>query len=117
MDRLKMSVLYGADAVYLAGTSFGMRAFAGNFTPEEMEEYENSLKNMSDYYNIIDSAAELAEKRGREAGMAEGLAKGREEGREEGRNQTIRQLLESGMSIDMIAEALNLTNEERLQFR
>ena len=36
MDRLKMSVLYGADAVYLAGTSFGMRSFAGNFTPEEL---------------------------------------------------------------------------------
>ena len=31
-----MAVLYGADAVYLAGTDFGMRAFAGNFTPEEL---------------------------------------------------------------------------------
>ena len=36
MERLKMSVLYGADAVYLAGTTFGMRSFAGNFTPEEL---------------------------------------------------------------------------------
>ena len=36
MERLKMSVLYGADAVYLAGTSFGMRSFAGNFTPKEL---------------------------------------------------------------------------------
>ena len=36
MERLKMSVLYGADAVYLAGTSFGMRSFAGNFTPDEL---------------------------------------------------------------------------------
>ena len=36
MERLKMSVLYGADAVYLAGTDFGMRSFAGNFTPEEI---------------------------------------------------------------------------------
>ena len=38
MERLKMSVLYGADAVYLAGTSFGMRSFAGNFTPEELPQ-------------------------------------------------------------------------------
>ena len=38
MERLKMAVLYGADAVYLAGTSFGMRAFAGNFTPEELPQ-------------------------------------------------------------------------------
>ena len=38
MERLKMSLAYGADAVYLAGTDFGMRAFAGNFTPEEMKQ-------------------------------------------------------------------------------
>ncbi len=36
MEKLKMAVLYGADAVYLAGTSFGMRSFAGNFTAEEL---------------------------------------------------------------------------------
>ena len=36
MERLQMAVLYGADAVYLAGTSFGMRSFAGNFSPEEL---------------------------------------------------------------------------------
>ncbi len=36
MEKLQMAVLYGADAVYLAGTSFGMRSFAGNFTPEEL---------------------------------------------------------------------------------
>ncbi len=36
MERLKMAVSYGADAVYLAGTSFGMRSFAGNFTPDEL---------------------------------------------------------------------------------
>ena len=36
MEQLNMSVLYGADAVYLAGTSFGMRSFAGNFSPEEL---------------------------------------------------------------------------------
>ena len=36
MERLRLAVLYGADAVYLAGTSFGMRSFAGNFTNEEL---------------------------------------------------------------------------------
>ena len=36
MERLRMAVLYGADAVYLAGTAFGMRSFAGNFSPEEL---------------------------------------------------------------------------------
>ena len=38
MERLKMAVLYGADAVYLAGTSYGMRAFAGNFSDEELPQ-------------------------------------------------------------------------------
>lgn len=37
MERLKMAVLYGADAVYLAGTDFGMRAFAGNFPAEQLQ--------------------------------------------------------------------------------
>ena len=36
MEKLNMAVRYGADAVYLAGTSFGMRSFAGNFTQEEL---------------------------------------------------------------------------------
>ena len=36
MERLHMAVRYGADAVYLAGTSFGMRSFAGNFDDEEL---------------------------------------------------------------------------------
>ena len=38
MDRLITAVRYGADAVYLAGTSFGMRATAGNFTPDELRQ-------------------------------------------------------------------------------
>ena len=38
MERLRMAVLYGADAVYLAGESFGMRSFAGNFTGEALPE-------------------------------------------------------------------------------
>ena len=37
-ERLKLAVAYGADAVYLAGTTFGMRSFAGNFTPQELPE-------------------------------------------------------------------------------
>jgi len=38
MERLQMAVAYGADAVYLAGTTFGMRSFAGNFTPEQLAQ-------------------------------------------------------------------------------
>ena len=37
-EKLKAAVRFGADAVYLAGKSFGMRAGAGNFTLEEMAQ-------------------------------------------------------------------------------
>lgn len=36
LEKLKIAFHYGADAVYLAGQAFGLRAFAGNFTLEEM---------------------------------------------------------------------------------
>ncbi len=38
LEKLKIAVLYGADAVYLGGTSFSLRAKAKNFTKEEMAE-------------------------------------------------------------------------------
>ena len=37
-ERLQMAVRYGADAVYLAGKSYGMRAKCGNFSDEELKE-------------------------------------------------------------------------------
>ena len=38
LEKMKMAVLYGADAVYLGGKAFGLRAFGGNFTYEELKE-------------------------------------------------------------------------------
>ncbi len=35
-ERLKMAILYGADAVYLAGRQFGMRSSAVNFQDEDL---------------------------------------------------------------------------------
>ena len=37
-EKMKAAILYGADAVYLAGNVFGMRAAADNFTNEELKE-------------------------------------------------------------------------------
>ena len=37
-EKLKMALLDGADAVYLGGKAFGLRAFGGNFTNEELQE-------------------------------------------------------------------------------
>lgn len=38
LEKLKMAIIYGADAVYLGGVQFGLRAFAKNFTMDELTE-------------------------------------------------------------------------------
>ncbi|AOY77036.1 peptidase U32 family protein [Clostridium formicaceticum] len=38
LERLKIAVIYGADAVYLGGEIFGLRAAAKNFNLEDLEE-------------------------------------------------------------------------------
>lgn len=38
LEKLKIAVLYGADAVYLGGTNFGLRAKAKNFDYDQMKE-------------------------------------------------------------------------------
>ena len=72
----------------------------GKFTPDELKEYEKSLNNMSDYYNIIDSAVARAEK----AAL--------ERGREEARLESARKLKQMGVAAEIIAEATGLSIEE-----
>ena len=38
LERLKVTLSYGADAVYIGGEAFGLRAKAKNFSMEEMAE-------------------------------------------------------------------------------
>ena len=38
LEVLKIAVIFGADAVYIGGEAFGLRAKAKNFSPEEMKE-------------------------------------------------------------------------------
>ena len=71
----------------------------GNFTPKEYEQYQKSLKVMSDYYNIIDNAVEEAEKRGR----AEGV--------KENKLETAKKMKERGIAYDIISECTGLTIE------
>ena len=71
---------------------------------------ERDLRNQMAYAKKTAIEEGLAE--GRAAGRAEGRIEGLAEGRAEGRAETIRQLLESGISLDVIAGALNLSPEE-----
>ncbi|HLR34850.1 MAG TPA: U32 family peptidase [Tissierellales bacterium] len=38
IDKLKMAIIYGADAVYLGGEEFGLRKASKNFTLDEIDE-------------------------------------------------------------------------------
>ena len=47
LEKLKIALAYGADAVYLGGRQFGLRAYADNFSLEDMKEgidYAHKLK-------------------------------------------------------------------------
>ena len=87
----------------------------GNFTPDEMRQYYNSLENMGDYDNIIHTAQEEAEKRGLEKGLArgraEGLVEGRAEGRTEAQEEMARKLKALGVDIDTIIEATGMDRD------
>ncbi len=74
MEKLKIAYLYGADAVYCAGKSFGLRANAQNFTLEELKQavkyahrrhkrlyvtvnilfHEKELENLDAYLKALD---------------------------------------------------------------
>lgn len=38
MEKLKMAFIYGADAVYIGGEKFGLRAQAGNFSIDDIKK-------------------------------------------------------------------------------
>lgn len=47
MSKLKTAFYFGADAVYIGGKQFSLRALAGNFTDEEMVEAVNYAHSIS----------------------------------------------------------------------
>ena len=70
------------------------------FTPVELKEYEDSLKTYRDLKNSLDTAEE------------KGRVEGRVEGRENEKIATIQRLFASGASVDIIAVATGLTQDE-----
>ena len=78
------------------------------FNPQELHEYEDSLKAYRDIKNSIDTALEL----GREQGLAEGIEQGRAEGKAEGRAQIALSMLAKGLDIATVSELTGLSVEE-----
>lgn len=88
-------------------------AYMAKWSPEKKDIYKVLMTKEEEMRNIMREHEEDAYNDGLAIGREEGREEGREKGREEGRIGTIRQLLESGMSVDLIAQALNLTEEEK----
>lgn len=76
LEKLKVAVSYGADAVYLGGQNFGLRSAADNFTETELKEgvefahehgaqvyvvlnsflYDKELDDLPDFLKILEEA-------------------------------------------------------------
>ena len=98
-------------------TDFGFKklfeaAEIAKFTPRELNEYEDSLKNYRDMFSVISTA----EQKGHAAGLAEGLEQGLEQGRTEGeirKAMEIAQALKSsGMPLAEISRITGLSNNQ-----
>ena len=89
------------------------------FTPEELREYEDSLKAYRDIKNSIETAKRegIAEGRregiaeGRREGIAEGRAAGMTEGRAEEKMAVARIMKAKGFAISVVAEVTRLPKE------
>lgn len=77
LERLKVALLYGANAVYLAGQSFGLRSASDNFSEIELQEgvrfaherdakvyvtlnaflHDHELKQLPDYIRFLEESA------------------------------------------------------------
>ncbi len=94
------------------------------FTPEQLSEYEDSMKAYRDIVNAVNTAKEDGFAEGEAKGRAEGEAKGRAEGEAKGRAEgeaigvakgvhiAALNLKAMGMSVEMISQATGLSAEE-----
>lgn len=77
LEKLKVAVQYGADAVFIGGQAYGLRSRAGNFTFEQMEE---GVQFATKYGAKVYVAANMVMHEGNEAGAGEWFRKLRDIG-------------------------------------
>ena len=75
------------------------------FTPQQVMNYEDSLKYYRDLKNSIDTARD----EGKEEGYEEGVEKGIEKGIEKGKIDIARKMIQKGMSVEMIIELTGMS--------
>ena len=87
-------------------TRLFLLAKIGEFKAEELKQNRQSLENMGDYENILNTAREEAEKVGWSVGHAKG--------REEERRQIAEKMLAAGIPVSQITEITGLRQVELL---
>lgn len=80
------------------------QAEIAKLNPQELLDYEESVKVYRDLFNVVNTA----ERKGREECRAEGLV----EGRAEEKMDIARKMKSMGMGVDLIAQATGLTAED-----
>ena len=84
---------------------------------EELELYDEDIKNMRDIYATRKFDEKRGMEKGRAEGLAEGLAKGRAEGELSNGLKVARNLLAMGMSWTQIIQATGLTEDQLKQLQ
>ena len=85
------------------------------FSPKELYDYEESLKNFRDWYSVISTATKKGRREGRKEGLKEGRKEGLKEGLEAGQTKATlniaRNMKEQGMTTGFIAQITGLDAE------
>ena len=80
---------------------------------EELELYDEDIKNMRDIY----ATRKFDEKRGMEKGRAEGMAEGMAKGMAKGKAEVARNMLAIGMPWSQIVQLTGLTEDQLKQLQ
>jgi len=87
-------------------TDFGFKKLFGEEanTPEQLAQYEESLKIYRDLKGVVDTSYE--------EGKAEGKIEGKKEGKKEGIKETAKRMLLNDFSVEQVITATGLTEKE-----
>lgn len=94
-------------------TDFGFKrlfeqAEIAKLNPEELFNYEESVKVYRDLFNVV----ETAERKGHKKGLEEGRAEGRAEGILENKKESARKMKSMGFSTKSISDITGLGEDE-----
>ena len=78
------------------------------FSPKELYDYEESLKNFRDWHSVISTATKKGRREGRREGRKEGLKEGLEAGKTKATLDIARNMKEQGMDTELIAQITGL---------